>query len=116
MRINTSDYSVEFYPDANRITFRGNLRLRTIDNYSDIMNFIIGHTRKCNDYMTLDITNLTNLNSAGIASFSLFFIKIRESGKKIRIIASEYIAWQKLCLEDLLQINPNIEFEYIVHH
>lgn len=116
MKIVNNQYSIEYSVSEDKIIFKGVLRLQTIDSYNEIMDFIIKCSINSRQKITLDFSNLENINSAGIASLSLFFIKLRETDKKIRIISSTHIPWQKITLKDFQYINKNIEIEDILIH
>lgn len=109
------NYSVEFDSDDQRIVFKGNFRLKTINNYNEIMLFIL-NCSSYSDKVILDLSQLEFINSSGIASIGLFLIKLKDTEKKIKIIGSKYINWQISSLKDFQQINNNIEVEYIVQH
>jgi len=114
-RIENDGYSVEYIGSDDRIVFKGHFRLRTIQNYNEIMHFILEKSSGSQNIF-LDLSNLEFINSSGIASIGLFLIKLKDSDKKIKIIGSKYINWQIASLKDFQQINNNVEIEYIVQH
>ena len=115
MEIKDKNYSVKFFEDENRIIFKGNLRLKSVEEYNEIMDFIFQSALK-SENLVIDMTQLNVINSAGIASLGLFLIKIRDHKKKIKILASKYTHWQATSLKDFKNINNNLEIEYVVHH
>lgn len=116
MEIQDKNYTVEYIEEENKITFKGNLRLKSVEEYNQIMDFIFNHSLTSGKILLLDMTKLNVINSAGIASIGLFLIKMREHNKKIKILASKYTHWQAVSLKDFTDINDNLEIEYIVHH
>lgn len=116
MKIVNTQYSIEYSENDEKIVFSGVLRLQTIDSYNEIMDFIIKCSINSRQKLILDFSNLENINSAGIASISLFFIKLRGTDKKIKILSSALVPWQKITLKDFQYINSNIEIEEIIIH
>jgi len=116
MKIHNNNYSVEFIPEGKKIVFQGNLRLQSIDKYNEIIDFIFTHYNDSEELITLDLTQLSVLNSSGIASLGMFLIRSRETNRKIKILASKYVYWQSLTIEDFKEIHRNLEIEYVVHH
>lgn len=116
MKIVNQNYSIEFIEIENKILFKGNLRLQSIDAYEEIINFIFERAINTDKILILDFSNLTIINSSGIASIGLFLIKMREYNTKIKIYASKFINWHVSSLRDFKDINENVEIEYIVHH
>jgi hypothetical protein len=116
MKINDKNYTIEFIPDLNKVIFVGNLRLQSIEKYNEIMEFIVDNVKDSNEPIILDLTNLNFINSSGIASLGMLFIKLREYDTKIRILASKYVNWHVGSLKDFQNINTNIEIDYVVQH
>ncbi len=116
MKIIDDSYSLDFIEDENKIIIKGALRLQTVEKYEEIMNFILKNAYISSEILTIDLTQLSYINSAGIASLGLFFIKLREQDKKIRLLASRHVSWHETSLKDFQIINDNIELEYVVLH
>lgn len=116
MIINNEDYSIEYIEQDNMFILRGNLRLQTIDKYNEIMDFINKYSRNSEKTLVLDLTGLKTLNSSGIASLSLFFVNLKKSAKRVKVVGSSYIKWQSLSLMDFKELNENIDVEFIVQH
>jgi len=115
-KIETESYTLSYVDEDNKIVIKGNLRLQSLKKYEEIMSFITEKAIHNEKQLLMDLSELTILNSSGIASLSLFLIKMRDSGEKLKIIANKYIHWQALSIEDFRDINPNLEIEYIVKH
>jgi len=116
MKIENKDYTVIYLEDENRIIVQGNLRLRSVEKYNEIIDFIEGHFSANAEDAVLDLTKLDTLNSSGIAALGLLMIKMRDKKKMVKIIGSRYISWQAMSLENFKDIHSNIEIELIVHH
>ncbi len=117
-KITGETYSVEYLEDEHRIIFSGFFRLQSIESYEEIIDFVMHYAINYNKTLSLDVSKLEVINSSGIASLGLFFVKLRDhdNEKKIKMLASKYIYWQANSLKDLTELNENLEIEYIVHH
>lgn len=116
MKLVKNGFSIEYNHEENMISFHGIFRLESIERYNEIMNFIYECSIQSNKDIILNFINLENINSAGIATLSLFFIKIKETKKRIKIITSHAIPWQRTSLEDFKLINDNIEIDNTYYH
>lgn len=116
MEIQTKNYSVEYVEAEHKIIFKGNFRLESVEKYDEIISFVLSSSMKSGKLFLIDLTQLTVINSSGIASLGLFLIKLRDMKKKTKIYASKYVHWQALSLKDFEEINPHLDIEYIVHH
>lgn len=114
--IQEEKYSIEYINDENKIVFKGELLLKSIENYNEIMDFIFEYAKSMEEPLILDLTQLKIINSSGIAALCLFLIKIKNDDIRITVHASKYIGWQVYSLKDLKQLNDNVEIEYIVLH
>jgi hypothetical protein len=116
MNASDSPYTINSIPEENKIVISGELKLQTVAKYNEIIEFLLESCMTLKDPVILDIRNLTILNSSGIASFGLFIIKIRDSGKKLIIHASKHIHWQVFSLEDFKELDINLEIEFFEMH
>jgi hypothetical protein len=109
-------YTINTVPEENKVIISGELKLQTVAKYNEIIDLLLDFCTSLKDPVILDIRNLTILNSSGIASFGLFIIKMRDSGKKLIIHASKYIHWQIFSLEDFKELNDKLEIEFFELH
>jgi hypothetical protein len=116
MKMSDVNYSVEFIKTDNKVIFKGNLRLQSVEEYNEIMDFVFNCAINSETILLIDMTQLSVINSSGIASLGLFLIKMRDYQKKIKILASKYVHWQSVSLKDFKEINEDVEIEYVVHH
>jgi hypothetical protein len=80
-KIETDSYSLSYVDEDHKIIIKGNLRLQSLKKYEEIMSFITEKAIKDDKKLLMDLSELTILNSSGIASLSLFLIKLRDSGE-----------------------------------
>ena len=116
MKIEDKNYTIEIVNNLKTIVFTGNLRLHSINDYSDIIEKIFNYIKEQNDSITFDFTKLEFINSSGIASLGILFIKLRDIEIKIKIIASKYVNWHVASLKDFQSLNPHIEIDFVVQH
>lgn len=109
-------YTIKSIPEEHKIVISGELKLQTVAKYNEIIDLLLESCISLQDPVILDIRNLAILNSSGIASFGLFVIKMRDTGKKLIIHASKYIHWQVFSLEDFKELNSNLEIEFFEMH
>ena len=110
------NYSIEYIDAGNKILFIGNLRLRSVNKYDEILDFILEIAYNTNEPLFLDLTKLGIINISGIAALGMACVKTRNIHKKIVIQASKYIPWQVDTLDDFKMINNEIDIEYVVRH
>ncbi len=102
------NYKITHYLDDNLITIDGTLRLRGLDEYSDISNLLNTCLDK-SDSITVDLSKLEFLNSSGIAMLSRFAITARKKENITLIIkGSNDIPWQSKSLKNLQRLMPKI--------
>ena len=116
MKIEDKKYSIEILDDFNTVIFTGNLRLHTVKEYNEIMERIFDLSKDSPKPLVLDFSKLDFINSSGLASLGILFIKLRDFEKKILIKASKYVNWHVASLKDYQTLNSQIEIEYIVQH
>lgn len=116
MRYEDKTYSVDIVKETNTVLFNGKLRLHSLNEYNEIMENIFVFSKEDNSPLTLDFTKLDFINSSGIASLGILFIKLRDVDRKIKIIASKYVNWHVSSLRDFQILNPNIDIDFIVQH
>jgi hypothetical protein len=116
MKIEDKIYSIELIKDTSTVLFIGNLRLHSVNEYNEIMENIYSFSKGDSKPITLDLSKLEFINSSGIASLGILFIKLRDLDRRIKIIASKYVNWHVASLRDFQILNPNIEIDFIVQH
>lgn len=116
LKIINNNYSVEFIKESNTILFKGLLLYKSIEESNEISEFITELAGKSKDVIIFDLAQLEYINSSAIASLSLFFIKVRDSGIRFKLMASKYSNWQKELISNLQQINENIELHFVCSH
>ena len=111
-----SEYTIQLSNFENKITIKGELRIHTVNEYDELINVIVTGATKSNNDFVLDLSNLSFINSMGIAALGMTFINLKHHEKKIKILASKHIHWQYTSLNDLKQIKADIDIEYVIQH
>lgn len=105
--INGENHKVSYNESDNTLYIEGTLRLRGLDEYKPISNFL----DQCleNKSLTINVKKLKFLNSSGIAMFSRFVIHARKKENyRLSFIGSTDISWQGKSLKNLQRLMPTL--------
>ena len=110
--IEGEDYSVELDSGKNTVIFSGELSLGGPKEYNPIKDLLESLAQKEPDNMTINLQNLSFLNSSGISMLSKFVISLRKKKKlQLIVLGSEGIPWQKKSLKNLQKFLPGLKLE-----
>ena len=110
--IEGEDYSVELDSEKNTVSFAGELSLGGPKEYSPIKYLLESVVQEEPDDMTINLKNLTFLNSSGISMLSKFVISLRKKKNlQLIVLGSENIPWQKKSLKNLQKFLPGLKLE-----
>ena len=112
MAIETGEYSVQYEEATQTVACRGSFRLGGVDEYAPIVAILNSAAAAQPEQITLDLTKLEFLNSAGINVLSKFVISVRQkahSGLLVR--GSKTIPWQGKSLPNLQRLMPALKLE-----
>ncbi|MEK9656965.1 MAG: hypothetical protein VW378_01150 [bacterium] len=107
---NTLDYVVS-YPSLYEVVIIGELRFENLSDYDQIFPMIVDRILSCFDTFIIDIRQLAYLNCAGITSFTKLFILAKSSEKKLLLLFSEHVAWQRNFITSIVSLSPLITFQ-----
>jgi len=106
------DYLVELLRENMTVKFVGELSLGGPQEYSPIKNLLDLTTENDPDNITIDLKELSFLNSSGISMLSKFVIGLRKYKRlQLTILGSEQIPWQKKSLKNLQKFLPGLKLE-----
>ena len=112
--ITGEEYSVEYNPNTQAVTFIGSMRLRTADEYEPI-NQLLHQAHDATpegETLALDFSELKFLNSSGINVVSRFVIAARKAAKVNMVVkGSQEIYWQKKSLTNLQRLWPKVKID-----
>ena len=113
MQVSGETYRVWREQDSARINFEGALRLSGTAAYAPIAKLLEETSNTADDLVTLDISKLQYLNSAGINMFYKFAVALRNRGDLGLLVhgSSDY-PWQKKMLNHMNRFIKRLEINY----
>jgi hypothetical protein len=106
------DYIVQFDPDSVRVYFKGELSLGGSIEYAPITNLLNEVAESEPNTMTIDLRNLTFVNSSGISMLSKFVLSMRKKkGVQVVVLGSNDMPWQGKSLKNLEKLLPGLKLE-----
>jgi hypothetical protein len=110
--ITTENYCVNLDKLNHTVTFKGSLRLSSMEEYNPIVELLNTAIAAHPPALTLDLKNLEFLNSSGISMLSKFVINLRKQNiTELVILGSQSIPWQGKSLKNLQRLMPNLTLE-----
>lgn len=110
--IKGDDYIVQFDPPSATVNFKGELSLGGPSDYEPISNLLneVADTEPA--IMTIDLRDLSFLNSSGISMLSKFVLALRKKkGTQLVILGSNDMPWQGKSLKNLERLLPGLKLE-----
>lgn len=113
MEITTDKYSVQYDAAAQIITCQGALRLAGMQDYAPIVQLLDQAIEDHPSVLTLNLRELSFLNSSGINVLSKFVLKVRNQ-QNIHLIVqgSTQIPWQEVSLSNFKRLMPQLELTW----
>ncbi len=105
--MDNDDYKIHF-DSPNKVIISGVLRLQSPNIYDDLFA-PIRDTISQGQSMTMDIQNVSFLNSSGITALARLIIVARTHDAPFFIIGKEEIPWQKKSIVSLKRLWPKLE-------
>lgn len=102
------DYTLVMHEDGNGATLKGVLRMHSPAAYKKMFNRL----RECLERaqrFTLDISELSFMNSSGVTNLSRLVIAARSLNKDFVCVVNEDIPWQRKTLSSLQRLYKGIE-------
>jgi hypothetical protein len=114
MEVKNKEYSVSYQPENALVTCKGSLSLNGTAEYEPMLNLLLQAADQQMQQLTLNLCELTFLNSSGINTFTKFVIQVRKrQNLQLRILGYEEIAWQVKLLRNLQRLMPTLEIDLI---
>lgn len=112
--IKGEDYSVYSDPESATIHFQGELSLGGPLDYRAIAELLDAVVAQSPPRLTLNLTQLEFLNSAGISMISKFIIGVRKKPEmQVLVLGSVDIPWQGKSLKNLQKLLPSLKLELV---
>ncbi|CAD5912255.1 hypothetical protein PCC9214_00116 [Planktothrix tepida] len=110
--IKGEDHIVQYDPESVMICFQGELSLGGPVEYEPIKKLLEQVMATEPPLMTLDLRNLSFLNSSGISLLSKFVMGLRKKPQiQLIILGSKEVAWQDKSLQNLKKFLPSLELK-----
>lgn len=111
-KIQAEDYLIELDEEENIVKFSGELSLGGATEYNPIKDLLDEVAENEPENMTIDLRELSFLNSSGISMLSKFVIGLRKKKRlQLIILGSEQVSWQKKSLKNLEKFLPGLKLE-----
>ena len=108
--IKDPDYSVQYDPKTQTVTFRGELQLSGMDDYTPIITLLDDAIAQEPATLTLDLRELEFLNSSGINMLLRLVIKVRDRTQmQLMVQGAEKVSWQSRSLQTLKRLMPRLD-------
>ncbi|MCP5499062.1 MAG: hypothetical protein H7A25_04120 [Leptospiraceae bacterium] len=114
MKLEELDYCLEFDRKTSTISIKGILRLPGLRDYEPIKSFLYSSSRRTDTALTLDLSELINLNSAGITTISTFALGLkRENRLEFEVIGNERYHWQRQMIPNLQKLWKDVKYKFV---
>ncbi|MEA5511390.1 STAS domain-containing protein [Crocosphaera sp. UHCC 0190] len=110
--IKGEDYRIFCDYETTIIKFEGDLSLEGVKEYQPIIELLENVASNASQQITLDLKELSFLNSSGISMLSKFVLSFRNNNQiQLVILGSDEMPWQKKSLKNLKKLLPNLTLE-----
>jgi hypothetical protein len=111
--IETVEYKVLYDPVAQKIAWSGVVRLRE-EEYQLIAELLEKAANSQAEEITVDLRELSFLNSGGINILSRFLLKVRNhQTSNLTILANQAHAWQRKSLRNLQRLMRGVKMDLV---
>ncbi len=101
MELTAGESILKFDKQNSILIMQGSMRLANLTEYDKVLKFLNEITNMVSDVLTVDMKNLTFLNSSGITTLSMYILGIKKIGKpKIIVLGSNKVSWQDKSLNN----------------
>ncbi len=108
------EYTVEYNPRTQSVSFIGTIRLQTTEEYEPILQMLhkAHDAADPNEMIYLDFRQLRFLNSSGINTISRFVIAARKQNKiSLTALGNRDIYWQQKSLSNLQRLWSKVDIK-----
>ena len=104
------DYQVQYEPASSTVYFKGEIALGGPSDYAPIVKLLNQAAASDPAVITLDLKELTFLNSSGISMLSKFVLGMRKKkGIQLVVLGSNKVPWQGKSLKNLERLLPGLK-------
>ncbi|MEM8639203.1 MAG: hypothetical protein AAGG51_10365 [Cyanobacteria bacterium P01_G01_bin.54] len=110
--IKGDSYWIQYDQGSATVKFQGKLALTGAKDYMPISNLLHDAVAQTPDGMTLDLRELSFLNSSGISMLSKFVLGLRKQAElQLVVLGSNRMSWQSKSLKNLQKFLPSLKLE-----
>jgi hypothetical protein len=111
--IKTDDYRIAFNPETDTVDWSGTLRLREVD-YRPIADLLGRAADSKAAEITVDLRELSFLNSGGINVLSRFLLQVRNNqSSALTVRANQAHAWQRKSLRNVQRLMRGVKMDLV---
>jgi len=112
--ITGEDYAVNYEPNSETVYFNGELSLGGASDYEPITTLLNNVIKNNPETMTINLRELSFLNSSGISMLSKFVMSLRkQKGTQLVVLGSNKQPWQGKSLQNLVRLLPGLKLEVL---
>jgi hypothetical protein len=113
MEVSGDSYRAQYVPERHVVRCEGAYSLDGVEEYGAISQLLNEAATGEHETLTLDLRDLTFLNSSGINILSRFVIAVRRKGEfGLRVLGSRSIPWQTKSLINFQRLMPALVLEF----
>lgn len=109
MKIQTTEYTIDCRDAEPYAKLSGVLRLASPAAYEQAFAPIRKHLAATIGAYTLDVAQLTFMNSSGITGLSRLVMQARSDSRDLVIVVSDTIPWQRKTFGSLQKLYPKLQ-------
>ena len=110
MMFERDEYSVACPDGSDLAVLRGVMRLPTPAAYDQVFAPLLRRIER-GEPLRIDLAGVPFMNSSGIRALAALVLRAKDSGSRLRVVASVKVPWQKKTLASLCGISSELEVE-----
>jgi hypothetical protein len=103
------EYSVDYDARPNSAVLRGVMRLESVEAYERIFAPIGPAIDAAEEAYTIDVSEVTLMNSSGIRALASIVLAAKRASKKLVFVGRTEVPWQRKSVASLRSIYPDLE-------
>jgi len=112
LEVQGEKYRVEYVEKTTTVNFKGDISLGGSQEYTPIVDLLNEAANSSPPILTLNLKELTFLNSSGISMLSKFVLVFRKKkGVQLVVLGSKTMPWQAKSLKNLERLLPGLKLQ-----
>jgi MscS family membrane protein len=109
-QIKDENFIINYDFSTATVSFMGHLDL---DDYTEVHNLLHQLSQQFPSSLTLNLQNLTSINSQGVDELASFILSLREQQEtQLIVLGSNNIPWQNKSLKNLERLLPSLKLQF----